>query len=136
MVLLAALAYIGLQPVYAQFLIVDRRPWAEMLSKFPDRRTPAYADLVRKAAETIPEGASVAVLYSTLDWHRGYSYAYFRAQYFLPGRVVIPLGWPTGSRPERIEEATWAIVYGTGAPDGHWTVMLQMPDGQLLQRAR
>lgn len=107
-----------------------------MLSGFPDRRTPAYLALVKKAADEVPAGARVAVLYSTLEWHRGYSYAYFRAQYFLPGRAIVPLGWPNGPQPQRVAEADWAIVYGAELPDGNWTVVAEVPDGKLVRRER
>lgn len=135
-VLLAALLFYGLQPFYARFVFVDRRPWADMLSRFPDRRDPTYVDLVKKSSETIPMGATVAVLYSTLDWNRGYSYAYFRAQYFLPGRKVVPLGWPTGAHPGRVTEADWLIVHGADPPGGPWTPVVDLPSGKLLRRQR
>jgi len=135
-VLLAVLAYFGLQPYYVRFLFVDRGPWAQMLTDFPDRRTPAYLDLVKVAAREIPPDASVAVLFPTLEWHRGYSYAYFRAQYFLPGRTVIPLGWPTGAQPARIAEADWVIVFGTDPPEGGWSVVAEVSDGKLVRRDR
>jgi hypothetical protein len=133
--LLAVFTYVGLQPFYGRFLFVDRSPWAQMLEAFPDRRNPAYLELVKRAADEIPSGDSVAVLFSTLEWHRGYSYAYFRAQYFLPGRTVVPLGWPAGPQPHRIAEAEWAIVFGTDPPDGEWRVVVSGPGGELLRRA-
>lgn len=135
-VLFAALLYVGLQPLYARFLFIDRDPWATMLSTFPDRRTPTYPALVARAAEVIPTGASVAVIYPTLEWHRGYSYAYFRAQYFLSGRRIIPLGWPTGRQEERLDDAEWVIVFSAVPPDGEWTVVYEAPDGRIARRGR
>jgi hypothetical protein len=135
-VLLVALAYVGLQPFYARFVVVDRAPWAAMLAEFPDRRFPGYLDLLQRAADVVPHDAAVAVVFPTLEWHRGYSYAYFRAQYFLPGRRVVPLGWPTGARPERLAEAEWVVAFGTPLPDGAWTVVAEVPDGRVARRTR
>jgi hypothetical protein len=134
--LLVALSWIGLKPLYARFLVIDREPWGAMLSGFPDRKAPGYVGLVRQAADTIPRGEAVAVLFPTLDWHRGYSYAYFRAQYFLPGRKLVPLGWPDGARPDRLSEAGWAIVFGVSPPEDGWTVVATSPDGAIMRRSR
>lgn len=136
LLLLGAVVYVGLQPFYARFLVADRAPWAEMLAGFPDRRFVTYPDLLASAAEVIPSDASVAVVFPTLEWHRGYSYAYFRAQYFLPGRRVVPLGWPSGPRPERLAEAEWVLVFATPMPEGEWTVVAEVPDGRVARRTR
>src|SRR5947208_10387206 len=49
---------------------------------------PAFLDEVR--AHTQP-GDSIALLVPLMHWDGGYSYAYYRASYFLSGREVLPL---------------------------------------------
>ncbi len=133
---MVALTYVGLQPYYARFVFVDRSPWSRFFSEFPDRKTPGYVDLVRDAADVIPSGATVAVVYPTLEWHGGYSYAYFRAQYFLPGRQVVPLGWPSGPQMARLDDAEWAIVFGARTLDDGWTVVAESDAGRIVRRSR
>ena len=132
--LLAALVGFGLKPFYVRFFVADRAGWARFLEAFPDRRAPGYLELLRSAGERIPPGARVAIVFPTLDWSGGYSYAYFRAQYVLAGRVVVPLSWVDRARPERIEDAEYAVVYRAEPPGGRWAVLFQNGDGAVVRR--
>lgn len=134
--LFAALVGVGLRPYYARFLLSGREQWGRYLEEFPDRRAPGYAELLRAADGLIPSGARVAVVFPTLDWPRGYSYAYYRAQYLLAGRVVVPLSWFDRPRPERIAEAEYVVVYRTAAPAGRWDVLFENGDGAIARRSR
>ena len=134
--LFAGLVYVGLKPFYVTFLGADRAQWGRHLEEFPDRRAPGYVALLHAAGDHVPMGARVAVVFPTLDWPRGYSYAFFRAQYVLAGRVFVPLSWYDGPRPERIAEADYAIVYRHEMPAGAWDVLFQNADGSVLRRRR
>jgi hypothetical protein len=136
MLLFAALVGFGLRPFYVTFLLADREGWARRLEQFPDRRAPGYVELLREAGARIPDGARVAVVFPTLDWPGGYSYAYYRAQYILAGRVVVPLSWFDRPRPERLSEAEYTVVYRTAPPAGRWTVLFQNADGAVARRSR
>lgn len=134
--LFAALVITGLRPFYARFLAADRQGWARHFDAFPDRRAPGYVDLLREAGARIPMGSRVAVVFPTLDWPRGYSYAYYRAQYLLAGRVVIPLSWVDGPRVSRIEEAEYLVVYRSVLPRVEWEVLFENGDGAVVRRTR
>lgn len=134
--LFAALVGFGLKPYYVTFLFADRAGWGRHLEAFPDRRAPGYAELLRAAGDQIPAGARVAIVFPTLDWPRGYSYAYFRAQYLLAGRVVVPLSWFDRARPERIGEAEYVVVYRSAPPAGRWQILFQNADGAVARRSR
>lgn len=135
-ILYAALVWYGLKPFYVTFLAADRARWSEMLSKFPDRRAPGYVELLGEADARIPRGARVAIVFPTLDWPRGYSYAYYRAQYLLAGRVVVPLSWFDGPRPGRIGEAEYVVAYRAPLPPGEWEPLRQTADGTVARRRR
>jgi hypothetical protein len=132
--LLVSLSYIGLRPFWVRLLFTDRKPVAAMLSQAPHRLSPGYVELIRSWEAVIPEGSRVAVVLPRLEWDEGYSYAYFRAQYYLPGRRVIPLGWPTGARPEKLAEADWAIVVGPSTLEGDWVEVRQHNNVRLVRR--
>jgi hypothetical protein len=134
--LFAALVLFGLKPFYARFLVADRQAWGTRLDAFPDRRAPGYVDLLREADPRIPAGSRVAIVFPTLDWPGGYSYAYFRAQYLLAGRVLIPLSWFDRPQPERIEEADFVVVYRAAPPRGRWQILFQNRNGAVARRER
>jgi len=134
--LFAALVGFGLKPFYVTFLSADRDGWGRHLDQFPDRRAPGYVELLRAAADRIPAGSRVAIVFPTLEWSRGYSYAYFRAEYLLAGRVVVPLSWFDRPRPERIVEAEYVVVYRSGPPPGRWQIVFRNGDGAVARRVR
>lgn len=134
--LFAALVGFGLKPYYVRFLVGDRAGWGRYLEQFPDRRAPGYIELLRIAEGHIPPGARVAIVYPTLDWPRGYAYAYYRAQYVLAGRIVVPLAWFDRPRPERIDEAEYVVVYRAAPPAGRWAILAQSADGAVARRSR
>lgn len=134
--LFVALVGFGLRPYYVRFLVADRQEWGRRLDAFPDRRAPGYVELLREADAVIPSGSRVAVVFPTLDWPGGYSYAYFRAQYLLAGRVMIPLAWFDGPTPARIGEADYVVVYRAAPPPGRWDVLFRNADGAVAMRAR
>jgi hypothetical protein len=136
MLLFAALVGFGLRPFYVTFLFSDREAWGRHLEQFPDRRAPGYVELLREAGARIPPGARVAIVFPTLDWSRGYSYAYYRAQYLLAGRVVVPLSWFDRARPERLSEAEYVVVYRSAPPAGRWLILVRNADGAVARRSR
>lgn len=132
--LFAALVGFGLRPFYARFLVADRQGWGRHLDSFPDRRAPGYVELLREAGAHVPPGGRVAIVFPTLDWSGGYSYAFFRAQYLLAGREVVPLSWSDGPRAGRITEAEYAVVYRTVPPGNGWRTLFRNRDGAILRR--
>ncbi len=134
--LLAALVFYGLRPWYVQFLVVDAGPWQAMLGRFPDRHFEGYREFVLEARRHTPPGSSIAILFPTLSWDQGYSYAYFRGDYLLAGRRAIPLAMPEGPRLSRLADAEYVASWRAARPAGDWTVVWQGSGGELLRRAR
>lgn len=100
---------------------IDREPIHRSMTILPDRggwapEYPAFLDQVR--AHTKP-GDSIALLVPTMHWDRGYSYAYFRASYFLAGREVLPLVVENDRPvPENLRRAEYLAVWHRSAPAG------------------
>jgi hypothetical protein len=70
---------------------VDRSPIERAMLAYPDGQWlqyPRFLDEVR--ARTKP-GDSIALIVPARRWEGGYSYAYYRASYFLAGREVLPV---------------------------------------------
>src|SRR5204862_7703310 len=70
---------------------VHRAQLARAYASFADRLWPEYPRFLEGVRAHTQSGDSIAVVVPTFDWDRGYSYAYYRASYFLTGREVLPL---------------------------------------------
>ena len=135
-ILLAVMIVFGMRPFYPGFIFVDRSRWGKHLDGWPDRFAPGYRRLLLEAERIVPAGSRVAILFPSLEWERGYSYAYYRAQYFLAGRIVIPLAWTDGPRTGRLSEAEYVVVYQAAVPRDGWEIVLSNADGMIARRAR
>lgn len=128
--------FFGMRPFYPGFFFQARSQWGKHLDGWPDRRAPGYRHLLLEADRVVPAGSRVAVLFPTLEWGRGYSYAYYRAQYFLAGRILIPLAWTDGPRTARLSEAEYVVVYQSAIPRGGWEIVFSNSDGLIARRAQ
>jgi hypothetical protein len=101
----------------------DRGGWA------PD--FPAFLDDVRHATQ---RGDRVALLVPKRVWDDGYSYAYFRASYFLAGREVLPIFDEAGKvLPQNIARARYLAAWRV-PPPRNWRVVMSSHRGMLLER--
>ena len=56
-----------------------------------DRNWPQYPRFLAGVRAHTKPGDTIAIIAPSMAWDRGYSYAYYRAGYFLSGRIVLPL---------------------------------------------
>jgi hypothetical protein len=78
----------------------------------PDRRTPDYPAFLAEVARRTKPGQSIAIVVPMRYWNAGYSYAYYRASYFLAGRRVVPIvDSDDAVHPERLQEADFVAVW-------------------------
>jgi hypothetical protein len=71
---------------------VDRAPVQARYESLADAAWyPDYPRFLAEVAARTQPGDSIAVLVPAPQWDPGYSYAYYRASYFLAGREVLPL---------------------------------------------
>lgn len=96
-----------------QLSFVNRAPYARMMAIFPDRQWPDYPRFLAGVREHTKPGDTIAVVVPAMGWDDGYSYAYYRASYFLTGREVLPLVTPENGRlPENFRAAKYIAAFG------------------------
>lgn len=100
---------------------IDRTPIQRSMSAFPDRGGwwPDYPRFLQEVRARTKRGDSIALLVPTMHWERGYSYAYYRASYFLAGREVLPLVVVSDRPvPGNLQRAQYLAVWRRQAPAG------------------
>jgi hypothetical protein len=88
---LAAIVATSIGVRMLQLVFTDRQPLARALDGFYDRQWPQYPHFLADLREHTKPGDTIAVIVPAMGWDDGYSYAYYRASYFLTGREVLPL---------------------------------------------
>jgi hypothetical protein len=110
---LAAIVVLGVEARLLRLPFVDRRPYARTLAVFPDRQWPHYPRFLEGVRAHTQPGESIAVVVPAMGWDDGYSYAYYRATYFLTGREVLPLVTPQNGRlPQNFRAAKYIAAFG------------------------
>ena len=134
LLVLVALIVVRIEPRLLR-LIVDRAPTARFYAAFADRLWPQYPQFLDGVRAHTQNGDSIAIVVPTLDWDRGYSYAYYRASYFLAGREVLPLS-DSGNHLQLLNfrNAKYIAVWNTSMPQAHFTTVWQGAGGVLLRR--
>lgn len=111
--LLVAIVAASVDPLLLQVPFVDRVAYGRALSTLPDRQWPDYPRFLEEVRSRTRPGDTVAILVPAARWDYGYSYAYYRASYFLTGRVVMPLVDPQDRRlPENLRAARYVAAFG------------------------
>lgn len=132
MVIFGAVLAAGFEPAYLRALFGDR----SVHVRIPDRRTPEYPRFLEAVAERVERGHSVSIAVPFRHWDGGYSYAYYRASYFLPGRRVVPIIAPDDRlHLERLKETQWVAAWRMPEIPGY-DVVWRGHGGALLRRAR
>jgi hypothetical protein len=91
---LAALTFLvgtSLDPVLLTLPFRDREAYARELALLPDHQWPQYPRFLEEVRVRTKPGDRIALVFPVMRWDDGYSYAYYRASYFLTGREVLPL---------------------------------------------
>lgn len=123
----------SVDPVLLRFPFMKRSAMAPLFAAYADGRWGEYAEFLRGVRAHTREGEVVAVLVPTLDWDRGYSYAFYRASYFLSGREVLPLADEQRQvHPENLRRAQ--LVAAWRAPSPVKGTVVWSGDGGVLVR--
>ncbi len=94
---------------------IDRGWAARTMARYPDRRWLDYPLFLEGVREHTKPGDTIAVIVPAMNWDGGYSYAYYRASYFLTGREVLPLVTPENVRVQQnFRGAKYVAVFGVG----------------------
>ena len=112
-----------------------RAQLARGFAGYADRLWPQYPRFLEGVRAHTAPGDRVAIVVPAMQWDRGYSYAYYRASYFLPGRIVLPLVDPEDHpHPENFHEATFVAAWRSNFPQGRSTMAWSGEGGVLLRR--
>ena len=132
--ILAALVVLRVEP---RLLTVpfERARYARAYAAFADRLWPDYPRFLEGVRAHTQSGDTIAVVVPTLNWNSGYSYAYYRASYFLTGREVLPLS-DSGNHLQlmNFRTAKYIAAWRTPVPQAHFTVVWSGAGGVLLRR--
>lgn len=91
---LAAIVVIGVESRLLLLPFIDRGPSERAMARGSDRAWPDYPLFLQGVREHTQPGDTIAIIVPAMRWEAGYSYAYYRASYFLAGREVLPLVTP------------------------------------------
>jgi hypothetical protein len=132
---LAAIIVTRIEPHLLRFPFYDRAALAALFARRADRTWMQYAQFLRDARAHTRNGESVAVLVPALRWDGGYSYAYYRASYFLAGREVLPfVDRDDHLHPENLQRADYVAAWRMQAPPTHAKVVWSGDGGVLVRR--
>jgi len=115
---------------------LDRRAIAASVARYADGACwpdyPRFLDGVRAVTR---DGDSIALLVPMRYWDGGYSYAFYRASYFLPGREVLPLVTPQDDVVlQNLRRARYVALWRMPPPRGGTIVW--SGNGGVLMRQR
>ncbi len=133
---LAAIVAMCVDARLLQMPFIDRKPLARALDGLYDRQWPQYPRFLGNVRAHTKPGDTIAVIVPAMGWDDGYSYAYYRASYYLSGREVLPLMTPENGRlPQNFHSAKYIAAFGVrlrGPADVIW----QGDQGALLRLRR
>ena len=134
LVTLTALVILRIEPRLLG-LLFHRGQYAHVYASFADRLWPEYPRFLEGVRAHTQSGDSIAIVVPTFDWDRGYSYAYYRASYFLTGREVLPLSDSENHlQLLNFRSAKYIAAWRTEVPQAHFTVVWSGAGGVLLRR--
>jgi hypothetical protein len=112
---LAVIVVSGVASHLFELPFIDRKPIAMAMTAFPDRVWPDYPRFLEGVREHTKPGDTIAIIVPSMSWDGLYSYAYYRASYFLTGREVLPLITPDDTRlPQNFRRAKYVATFGVG----------------------
>jgi hypothetical protein len=123
-----------LNPVMLRFPFQDRAAMHEAFTAYPDRGIwyPNYIRFLEQVRLRTRPGETIAIAAAVPRWDGGYSYAYYRASYFLAGREVLPLVTPLDHAvPENLVRAQYVAVWRAQVRASR-PVVYRGFDGELL----
>ena len=111
----------------------NRAEMHRVFNGYPDRGWDAYPQFLEDVRAHTKPGDSIALVAPSMRWDVGYSYAYYRASYFLTGREVLPLVWRDDAPlPQNFGRATYIAAWRRNVQDATRRVVWSGDGGTLL----
>ena len=112
LIALLAIVALRLEPQLLRFSFIDRGPIGRGMTVYPDRGVEQFPRFLQAVRERTRNGDSIVVVVPMMRWDDGYSYAYYRASYFLTGREVLPLITPENEKlPQNFRAARYLAAF-------------------------
>jgi hypothetical protein len=123
------------EPRVLSLPFIDREPIERAFASFADNAAPDYPRFLAEVRQRTRPGDTVAIVFPNAHWDDGYSYAYYRASYFLTGREVLPIVAPHDlTLPQNFERAQFVASWRTTVPRAGRHVIWAGHGGVLLSR--
>lgn len=127
----------GVQPFFMQILVRDASAFAGQLRRAPDARAPGYPEFLARVRASTQGGDGIAIVVPMRHWDDGYSYAYYRASYFLAGRRVVPIVNASDQLLRaNLAKADYVAAWRVSAAVPGFETVWQDQQGALLRRRR
>ena len=134
-IVFAAIVLASIDPLLLRFPFAPRAPLAAAYARRADGNWFQYVQFLDGVRAHTRPGERVAVLAPAMRWDDGYSYAYYRASYFLTGREVLPVvDSHDGVHPENLAHADVIAAWRARLPAGRFRVAWQGEGGVLVRR--
>lgn len=134
---LCLLAVGGIRYKYLHILLMDREPLRRGFEEYPDPGTTQYPQFLEGVAKATRPGVRIAILVPMRRWDDGYSYAFYRASYFLAGREVLPLVWRDDRLlRENFDRAEYLAAWRVPFNDPRFERVASGRGGALFKRVR
>jgi len=125
-----------IEPQLLRLPFMNRTKFNAEIAQMADGQWWQYPRFLQGVREHTRDGDVIAIVVPPRKWDDGYSYAYYRASYFLAGRVVLPLVTEDDrEHPENFRAARYVAAWhirGMGAGVGR--MVWEGEGGVLLQR--
>ena len=137
---LAACALIALVALHFDYKLVafpflNREAFHRAFTAVPDRGWGEYPRFLEGVRAHTKAGDRIAVIVPGMRWDEGYSYAYYRASYFLAGRDVLPLITADGkAHMENFYGAQYVVVWHRPVHPRMGRVVWEGEGGALVKR--
>ena len=136
--ILAACALIALVALHLDYRLIsfpflNREAFHRVFTAMPDGKWGDYPRFLAGVRAHTKPGDRIGIIAPNMRWDDGYSYAYYRASYFLTGREVLPLLYRTDAPiRENLDKADYLAVWNATGPRAR--VVWQGSGGVLLSR--
>jgi len=131
---LFAIVALRIEPQLLQLPFTNRQTLSAILRRWPDGNWQQYPRFLQQVRAHTRGGDSVVIVVPMLKWDDGYSYAYYRASYFLAGREVLPLVTADDRpHPENIRAARYIAGWHMRRQPGLGEVVWEGEGGVLLR---
>jgi len=139
LIALLAIVALRIEPQLMQMPFVSRRTLSIILTRWPETQMPGdwlrYPRFLSEVESRTKEGDRIAVIIPAMKWDDGYSYAYYRASYFLTGRDVLPLVTADDkSHMENFHGSDYVLVWHRPVHPRMGKIVWQGQGGALVKR--